>query len=65
MMNIQLKLLFLQVWQKGEEESIAKLFEHEKGNKDLVIYSCTSVNIVPFCDVCLPEIEHLEKLVDC
>lgn len=42
-----------------EEEEIIKLFENNKRNKDLVIFSCTSGYPVPEEDVCLLEITRL------
>jgi len=46
---------------KEEEERIVTLFEQEKRNQDLVIYSCTSGYPVPFEDVCLLEIRRLQN----
>lgn len=43
-----------------EEEKIIKLFEDNKRNQDLVIYSCTSGYPVPFEDVSLLEITRLK-----
>ncbi len=44
-----------------EEESIVSLFEKNKRNNDLIIYSCTSGYPVPFKDVCLLEINRIKK----
>ena len=44
-----------------EEEQIVKLFEKNKRNQDLVIYSCTSGYPVPPQDVALLEITRLKK----
>ncbi len=42
-----------------EEQAVVELFEQEKRNKDLVLYSCTSGYPVPFKDCCLLEISRL------
>lgn len=42
-----------------EEQAVVELFEKEKRNKDLVLYSCTSGYPVPFKDCCLLEISRL------
>lgn len=44
-----------------EEEKIVQLFEKNKRNKDLIIYSCTSGYPVPFSDVCLLEITRIKE----
>jgi len=44
-----------------ELDSIINLFENNKRNKDLVLYSCTSGYPVPYEDVCLLEINNLNK----
>lgn len=44
-----------------EEEKIVELFETNKRNKDLVIYSCTSGYPVPFEDISLLEIKRLQE----
>jgi len=46
---------------KDEEEKIVSLFEDNKRNNDLVIYSCTSGYPVAFEDICLTEITRLQK----
>lgn len=47
---------------KDEEEQIVQLFESKKRNKDLVLFSCTSGYPVPFEDVCLLEIDRMQKI---
>lgn len=44
-----------------EEEQIVGLFEANGRAKDLVLFSCTSGYPVPFCDVCLLEINRLRQ----
>ena len=44
-----------------EEDEIIRLFERNKKNKNLVIYSCTSGYPVPYEDVCLLEINRLKR----
>jgi len=44
-----------------EERKIIDLFQRNKRNKDLVIYSCTSGYPVNFEDICLLEITRLKK----
>lgn len=46
---------------RKEIENIVELFECEKRNDDLVLYSCTSGYPVPFEDVCLLEIIKLKE----
>ena len=46
---------------KDEEEKIVTLFEDNKRNNDLVIYSCTSGYPVAFEDICLTEITRLQE----
>lgn len=46
---------------KKEIESIVDFVEKKKRNNDLVLYSCTSSYPVEFEDVCLLEIERLNK----
>lgn len=47
---------------KEEEEEIVSFFESKKRNHDLVIYDCTSGYPVPFEDICLLEMNRLQKL---
>ncbi len=44
-----------------EEELIVSFFEENSRAKDLVLYSCTSGYPVPFEDICLLEINRLQK----
>lgn len=44
-----------------EEEKIVSLFEKYDRSRDLVIFACTSGYPVPFEDVCLLEIERLQR----
>lgn len=46
---------------REEEEKIVQLFERNRRNKDLVVFSCTSGYPVPFEDVCLLEIKRLKE----
>lgn len=46
---------------KDEEEQIVQFFESKKRNKDLVLFSCTSGYPVPFENVCLLEIDRIQK----
>lgn len=46
---------------RDEEEKIIKLFETNKRNKDLILFSCTSGYPVNFEDVCLLEIKRLKE----
>ena len=45
---------------RAEEETLIKLFEDKKRNRDLVIYSCTSAYPGPFEDIHLLEIQRLQ-----
>lgn len=47
---------------KKEEEDIVSFFESKNRNLDLVIYNCTSGYPVPFEDICLLEINRLNKM---
>lgn len=47
---------------KKEEEDIVSFFESKNRNMDLVIYNCTSGYPVPFEDICLLEINRLNKM---
>jgi len=47
---------------KDEEERIVQFFESKHRNHDLVIYNCTSGYPVPFDDISLLEINHLNEL---
>lgn len=44
---------------QAEEEKIVELFEKNNRCKDLVIFSCTSGYPVPYCDICLLELNRL------
>ena len=44
-----------------EEEQIIRLFEENGRNKDLVIFNCTSGYPVPFQDVCLLELQRMQR----
>ena len=44
-----------------EESNLVRLFENFNRSQDLVLYSCTSGYPVPFDDVCLLEINRLQK----
>ncbi|MCL1986616.1 MAG: N-acetylneuraminate synthase family protein [Firmicutes bacterium] len=44
-----------------EEEELVNLFEKERRNKDVVLYSCTSGYPVPPEDLCLLEIVRIKK----
>ncbi len=46
---------------KPEIESLVKRFKQKNRNKDLVLYNCTSGYPVPFDDVCLLDINILNK----
>ncbi len=46
---------------KEEEDEIVSFFESMRRNKDLVIYACTSGYPVPFEDICLLEINRINK----
>jgi len=47
---------------KQETENIVRFFADKKRNKDLVLFSCTSGYPISFEEVCLLEIERLQKL---
>lgn len=46
---------------RKEEEQIISFFEKWDRNTDVVLYACTSGYPVPFEDICLLEIERLQK----
>lgn len=47
-----------------EEEKIVELFEKYNRAKDLVVFNCTSGYPVPFKDICLLEINRLNKMYE-
>lgn len=53
--------LSLGMTDRQEEEQIVRFFEAHDRNMDLVLYACTSGYPVPFEDICLLELERLNK----